>query len=267
MSRTEQWLGYILLCCLGFVQSALISHLSLIGSDVIKLTAIKLTIAISIFYAAGFVSNIVVGWTADKFQKKLIFLSIFSFLSALGLFGLLFPISNAIRITLLILLIAPSSVVVSLFFGYLYAMKIGDSRLIYNRALYSAAWVVGPAIASWFVDRFGYNALFGCMATVATLTGFLPWFLSEPKQLILNESEENYFNLKNINVVIHRTTVVILLQSAIAISTICLPIVIKNEMGAAASYVGLAFSFLAATEVAIMMLLSRIILVVANKKS
>lgn len=255
-NKPAHWLTNPLLICLGLFQSMLITSLSLLVSDWLTFPAGSIPYFFAVFFTVGGLTSLWMGWWSDRIGQRLVFLKFFSVASALGLIALSLSSNSTLSVFLIIFTLAPSGVLVGLFFGFLVASGSDQSEVIAARSWYSATWVVGPALAAWFVTFFGFEGLILLMLMLTVVSASIAFRLQEAKgQKIGNQLQ----TVQSILQISDKVLVVFLLQGAMSITTIALPQVMKNELGGNQNLVGVAFSICAACEVIIMFGLSKMI--------
>jgi MFS transporter, SET family, sugar efflux transporter len=254
-----------LLVLIGLLQSSMMTGFSLLATEKFGLTSTALSAAVTGLFIVSFASNLAIGWISDAKRSHRFFLAMLGCLTGLCLIAAAGNQTSYFAPFLLVCGVAPSSAMVSLYFGYVALQEISESSIIVDRAIYSASWVAGPAIGAIATELGGFDFLISLLVCLSALSAFFALFLKAlaPSKIIQNRSTKTKIVISS--TIARRTLIAILLQAPLAIGLITLPLLLRQELQASYAMVGLVFSTCAFLEVLVLFSVARLITKTGNQ--
>jgi len=240
------------------LQTAIINpNLSLYATEQVGMSPQALAVFYGLFHTSALLSTVGIPFLTDKYggRKTAFVCAVIG--TAIGIAILSGVSAFWMALIVSVLLLGPASSSIGLFFAYLRRTENGPKRVVQMRAVFSLAWVLGPACAGLSISAYGIPALFAG-------TGFLGLFILAIYRWLPDERdvrsrhgdesrrsaglEESWQKL---------LVILILLQATNAIMMMATPLIVVNHLSQPLHRVSFLFALCAVFEIPLFILVGR----------
>ncbi|MHC2303419.1 MFS transporter [Rhizobium mongolense] len=239
----------------GLQSAAITPNLALFARTRIGMTEGQTAAFLGAFYISALVCSLAIPHFTDVFgwRKASVVGSII--LTAVAALLLAFVDGFGGVLLIAIGLLGPSASSIGLFFSYLRSTEQGRGHVVTMRAIFSIAWVAGPAGASFLISWRGFPGLLIavalCSLPILLLVPFLPAAISPSPS---SSSEARPLNSLNIGIMV---VAFVLLQATNAVIVMVTPLIVTETLKLPVTYAGILFSAASAIEIPLFLLLGR----------
>jgi SET family sugar efflux transporter-like MFS transporter len=250
----------VLTFLLGGQQALLLPYFVLYASEHLNLPGAHIALLLLAFHGSGLLATMIIPARADRSRT---YLRSFRLVTILGLAG--FVLMTATTSFLVVLpvvaaLIGPAGAQNALYFAWIRSSSTSSSQILSTRAVFTLAWVVGPAIGGALIALGGYTLLLGFLALVngviLAMTVGLPETSAHTTRASANVGAA--VSSPTRAAALLAFTVIVLLYLGNVLSTSSMPIIVTKEGGADVSTVGLIFGLCALLETGVLLWLARV---------
>jgi SET family sugar efflux transporter-like MFS transporter len=165
---TDGWMVPALTIFLvGVQQSAFLVHLSVFADQVLHLDPSNLALLVFSFHASAMLSSVALTWMSDHVGHRMRLFGALCGFSLVGYGCLMLVGGVSAAAAVLVFCIGPTASQNALLFAHLRAEDGPLRRIIFVRAAFSAAWVVGPAIGAAVWGSFSGMGLLTLLAGIS----------------------------------------------------------------------------------------------------
>lgn len=143
--------------------------LAVLLSALFDASAAEIGVALVLFNASTFVSQLVIPSWADRRRDYLTPLAACGLLTIAVLVGLWLAPSLPVSVAVLVVVGGPSCVGVTLLYAHIHASGASVESMMRIRALMSFAWIAGPPAATFVLGAFGASGLLVTVGVIAVL--------------------------------------------------------------------------------------------------
>ncbi|KWV55143.1 hypothetical protein AS026_37850 [Rhizobium altiplani] len=243
---------------IGLQSAAITPNLALFARARIGMTEGQTAAFLGAFYISALACSLAIPHFTDVFgwRKAAVVGSIILTSVAALLLGFVHGFGGALLIA--IGLLGPSASSIGLYFSYLRSTERGRDHVVAMRAIFSLAWVAGPAGASFLISWRGFPGLLVgvalCSLPVLLLAPFLPTAIST------STSSSSFSEAKPQDTLSVGIMVVafVLLQATNAVIVMATPLIVTETLELPVTYAGILFSAASAIEIPLFLLLGRV---------
>lgn len=248
----------LLIFLIGIQSAGLIANISLLFSQYFENSLFAISLAVTVFYVASFLSTMLFSTLSDYLQHHRMLIVGISLFAAVGLFfGILAETPKASFIWI-VFLVSPATSLSAIFFAYVSQSEKDASKTVVLRGFFSAAWVIGPVVGTRIAADANFDWLFFALSINALAIALFALFLPSRSFNQGVKATESHLGSQSVVPLLVGFAVMIVLQGAMSLSTTILPIIITNEISFDHSDTGVAFAITALSEVVMIFLMSRL---------
>jgi len=240
---------------IGLQSAAISPNLALYASAHLALAEGQIAIVLGGYHFSAFVSAIVFPYITDRFGWRKLSVAAAVLLTSCAAILLSDAGGFAEAMLISVVVLGPSASAIVLYFAYVRSTEGGSQLVVSMRAAFSFAWVLGPAAASFLIDRDGFPLLLGVVALSGVPILILLPFLPNPKSDVPPRS---IAAADGGRVVWPMVFAFVLLQATNAVIVMATPLIVTQALGLPITYAGILFSVTAMLEIPLFLFLGRL---------